>query len=183
MTRQTLPRRTSFTGDCWYCLKKGHMKRDCRKWKFEKACATGNCWYCQKKGHMERDCRKWKFEKARATGNCWYCQKKGHMKRDCRKWKYEKAGETKNKRGNGDAVFRRSHKPCTRAEEKQDHSNECRMRRITLKPGERSNRSQCCRWDFPMRTMLQAKMYQLEHIPYQIRYGNVPDCVPFPNPI
>ena len=94
------PRRTSFTGDCWYCQKKGHMKRDCRKWKFEKARATGNCWYCQKKGHMKRDCRKWKFEKARATGNCWYCQKKGHMKRDCRKWKYEKAGETKNKRGN-----------------------------------------------------------------------------------
>ena len=23
------PRRTSLTGDCWYCLKKGHMKRDC----------------------------------------------------------------------------------------------------------------------------------------------------------
>ena len=30
------PRRTSFTGDCWYCKKKGHMKRDCRKLKFEK---------------------------------------------------------------------------------------------------------------------------------------------------
>ena len=90
---------------------------------------------------MKRDCRKWKFEKARATGNCWYCQKKGDMKRDCRKLKYEKAGEAKNKRGNGDAVFRRSHKPCTRAEEKQDHSNECRVRRITLKPDERSNRS------------------------------------------
>ena len=30
------PRRTSFTGDCWYCQKKGHMKRDCRKLKFEK---------------------------------------------------------------------------------------------------------------------------------------------------
>ena len=36
------PRRTSFTGDCWYCLKKGYMKRDCRKWKFEKARAVGN---------------------------------------------------------------------------------------------------------------------------------------------
>ena len=36
------PRRTSFTGDCWYCQKKGHMKRDCLKWKFEKARATGN---------------------------------------------------------------------------------------------------------------------------------------------
>ena len=128
------PRRTSFTGDCWYCLKKGHMKRDCHKWKFEKARATCNCWHCQKKGHMKRDCRKCKFEKARATGNCWYCQKKGQMKRDCRKRKYEKAGETKNKRENGDAVFRRSHKPCIRAEEKQDHSNECPMRRITLKP-------------------------------------------------
>ena len=30
------PRRTSFTGDCWYCQTKGHMKRDCRKLKFEK---------------------------------------------------------------------------------------------------------------------------------------------------
>ena len=75
------------------------------------------------------------------TGDCWYCLKKGHMKRDCRKWKYEKAGETKNKRGNGDVVFRRSNKPCTKAEEKQDHSNECRVRRIALKPDDRSNRS------------------------------------------
>ena len=30
------PLRTPFTGDCWYCQKKGHMKRDCRKLKFEK---------------------------------------------------------------------------------------------------------------------------------------------------
>ena len=30
------PRQTSFTGYCWYCQKKGHMKRDCRKLKFEK---------------------------------------------------------------------------------------------------------------------------------------------------
>ena len=30
------PRRISFTGDCWYCQKKGHMRRDCRKLKFEK---------------------------------------------------------------------------------------------------------------------------------------------------
>ena len=29
------PHWTSFTGDCWYCQKKGHMKRDCRKLKFE----------------------------------------------------------------------------------------------------------------------------------------------------
>ena len=108
------PRRTSFTGDCWYCLKKGHMKHDCHKWK---------------------------LEKVRATGNCWYCQKKGHMKRDCRKWKYEKTGDTKNKRVHRGAVFRRSHEPCKRAEEKQDYSNECRVRRITLKPDERSNRS------------------------------------------
>ena len=117
------------------------MTATTHKWKFEKAPATGNCWYCQKKGHMKCDCRKWKFEKARASGSCWYCQKKGHMKRDCRKWKYEKAGETKNKRGHGDAVFRRSHKPCTRPEEKKDHSNECRVQRTKLKPDERSNRS------------------------------------------
>ena len=49
------------------------------------------------------------------------------------------------KHGNADAMSRRpcpeDCKNCTRAEEKQDHSNECRVRRITLKPDERSNRS------------------------------------------
>ena len=29
------PRRTPFTGVCWYCQKKGPMKRDCRKLRFE----------------------------------------------------------------------------------------------------------------------------------------------------
>ena len=36
------PRLTAFTGDCWYCLKKSHMKRDCRKWKYEKTGDTKN---------------------------------------------------------------------------------------------------------------------------------------------
>ena len=64
------------------------------------------------------------------------------MKRNCHKWKYEKTGETKNKGENGEAVFRRSHKPCTRAEEKQDHSEwPSAVRPITLKLDERSNRS------------------------------------------
>ena len=49
------------------------------------------------------------------------------------------------KHGNADAMSRRpcpeDCKHCTRAQAKQDHSNECRVQRTTLKPDERSNRS------------------------------------------
>ena len=31
------PRRLTFTGNCWHCQKKGHMRRDCRKRKLEQA--------------------------------------------------------------------------------------------------------------------------------------------------
>ena len=49
------------------------------------------------------------------------------------------------KHGNAEAMSRRpcpeDCKHCTRAEANQDHSNECRVQRTTLKPDERSNRS------------------------------------------
>ena len=65
--RPKRPKGTYFRGDCYYCGKHGHIKKECRKMAedakkgvYRPVASDGSnprrCYYCRKEGHLQPDC-------------------------------------------------------------------------------------------------------------------------------
>ena len=74
-----------FNGNCKYCGRQGHKKKDCRKFLADERKKNKECYNCGEKGHYSRDCTKPKKSESAMNlfvGHVDFCQPVGASVRD-----------------------------------------------------------------------------------------------------